>query len=46
MQHLLAHRVVRSMQATPAAVDIKSTQRLEHKNSDSPPKESLSERSA
>ncbi|QDL37528.1 glycosyltransferase [Rhodoferax sediminis] len=35
MWHRLAHRGVRSSQATLAAVD-KSTQRLEHKNSDSP----------
>ncbi len=35
MWHRLAHRVGRSSQATPAAVD-KSTQRLEHKNSDKP----------
>ncbi len=35
MWHRLAHRVGRSMQTTPAAVD-KSTQRLEHKNSDTP----------
>jgi hypothetical protein len=34
--HRLAHRGVRSSQATPAAVD-KSAERLEHKNSDSPP---------
>jgi hypothetical protein len=33
--HRLAHRGVRSSQATPAAVD-KSAERLEHKNSDSP----------
>ena len=35
MWHRLAHRVGRSSQATTAAVD-KSTQRLEHKNSDTP----------
>ncbi|MDQ3024791.1 MAG: hypothetical protein M3R04_10525, partial [bacterium] len=35
MWHRLAHRVGRSSQATPAAVD-KSLKRLEHKNSDSP----------
>ena len=33
--HRLAHRGVRSSQATSAAVD-KSAERLEHKNSDSP----------
>ena len=35
MNDRLAHRVVRSSQATPAAVD--KSQRLEHENSDSPP---------
>jgi hypothetical protein len=35
--HRLAHRGVRSSQATPAAVD-KSAERLEHKKTDSPPK--------
>ena len=34
MYYRLDHRVVRSSQATPAAVD--KSQRLEHENSDSP----------